>query len=97
GGAPWAQPHETGPGTTSRRSVFIRRPYHWQEDAPPLVALEDSIIYEVHVRSGAPRHLRRPGREDPLPEGTGRHGGRAAANPRVRRERLPLHQPGDGA
>ena len=41
------------------------------------------------------RHLRRPGREDPLPEGAGRHGRRAAADRRVRRERLPVRQPAD--
>jgi isoamylase len=35
---------------TSRRSMYIRRPFHWREDAPPLTALEDTIIYELHVR-----------------------------------------------
>ncbi len=35
---------------TSRRSLFLRRPYDWSEDAPPLTPLEDSIIYELHVR-----------------------------------------------
>ncbi len=42
-----------GPGGgrgTSRRSLFFRRPYDWTEDGPPLTALEDSIIYELHVR-----------------------------------------------
>src|SRR5690606_7582888 len=28
----------------------LRRPFHWQEDAPPLTPLEDTIIYELHVR-----------------------------------------------
>jgi glycogen operon protein len=32
------------------RSLFIRRPYDWKEDAPPLIPLEDSVIYELHVR-----------------------------------------------
>jgi glycogen operon protein len=32
------------------RSLFIRRSFHWREDAPPLVPLEDSVIYELHVR-----------------------------------------------
>ena len=41
------------------------------------------------------RHLRRPGREDRLPEVAGGHGGRAAAGGRVRRERLPVRQPAD--
>jgi glycogen operon protein len=36
--------------TTGRRSLFYRRPFNWHEDAPPLTALEDSIIYELHVR-----------------------------------------------
>jgi glycogen operon protein len=35
---------------THRRSMFFRRPYDWREDAPPLTPLEDSIIYELHVR-----------------------------------------------
>src|SRR5207247_4212637 len=34
----------------SRLSLFIRRPYDWHEDGPPLTPLEDSIIYELHVR-----------------------------------------------
>jgi glycogen operon protein len=33
-----------------RLSIFIRRPYDWREDTPPLVPLQDSIIYELHVR-----------------------------------------------
>jgi glycogen operon protein len=32
------------------RSLFVRHPYDWREDGPPLVSFEDSIIYEVHVR-----------------------------------------------
>jgi glycogen operon protein len=35
---------------THRRSLFFRRPYDWREDAPPVTPLEDSIIYELHVR-----------------------------------------------
>ncbi|MFO0966278.1 MAG: glycogen debranching enzyme, partial [Gemmataceae bacterium] len=35
---------------STRRSLFIRRPYDWKEDAPLLIPLEDSIIYELHVR-----------------------------------------------
>src|SRR5262249_22418043 len=35
---------------TCRQSVFFRRPFHWQEDVPPRTPLEDSIIYELHVR-----------------------------------------------
>lgn len=33
-----------------RRSMFVRRPYSWQGDVPPLIPLEDSVIYELHVR-----------------------------------------------
>ncbi len=35
---------------SARRSLFVRRPYHWQEDVPPLNPIEDTIIYELHVR-----------------------------------------------
>jgi glycogen operon protein len=35
---------------SSRRSLYLRRPYHWREDTPPLTPLEDTIIYELHVR-----------------------------------------------
>jgi isoamylase len=49
-GAVWGRKFEPNPHYTSRRSVFLRRPFHWREDVPPLVPLEDSIIYEMHVR-----------------------------------------------
>jgi glycogen operon protein len=35
---------------THRRSLFFRRPFDWHGDVPPLTPLEDSIIYELHVR-----------------------------------------------
>ena len=35
---------------TTRRSLFFRRPFDWREDAPLLTPLEDTIIYELHVR-----------------------------------------------
>ncbi|MCI0377765.1 MAG: glycogen debranching protein GlgX, partial [Gemmataceae bacterium] len=35
---------------TTRRSLFLRRSFDWREDAPPLTPLEDSLIYELHVR-----------------------------------------------
>jgi glycogen operon protein len=35
---------------THRRSLFFRRPFDWREDMPPLTAIEDSLIYELHVR-----------------------------------------------
>lgn len=45
GGAQWGKrtPFE-------RRSMFLRRQYDWQGDVPPLIPVEDSIIYELHVR-----------------------------------------------
>src|SRR5262245_24383916 len=41
------------PRTKKRRfnaSLFFRKPFSWQEDGPPLTPLEDTIIYELHVR-----------------------------------------------
>lgn len=35
---------------TTRRSLFYRRPFDWREDAPLLTPLEDTVIYELHVR-----------------------------------------------
>ena len=49
-GSVWGESRESDPHITNRRSVFFRRPFHWQEDAPPLVPLEDSLVYELHVR-----------------------------------------------
>jgi glycogen operon protein len=49
-GARWGAPAEPLPDRTSRRSVFLRRPFNWQEDVPPVTPLEDSVIYELHVR-----------------------------------------------
>lgn len=54
-GEVWGEPANGGDRLeattgTSRRSLFVRRPFDWQEDTPPLVPMEDSIIYELHVR-----------------------------------------------
>jgi glycogen operon protein len=50
-GAGWASTCEVDPQRTHRRSLFHRGPrYTWGDDSPPLTPLEDSIIYEVHVR-----------------------------------------------
>ena len=50
-GAQWAGSCEVDPERTSRRSLYHSMPeYDWGEDAPPLIAHEDSIIYELHVR-----------------------------------------------
>jgi isoamylase len=49
--ATWGAICEPDLKTTIRRGVYIRGPrYSWQEDFPPLVPWEDSIIYELHVR-----------------------------------------------
>ena len=50
-GAKWAATCEVDPQRTHRRSLSHRGPrYHWEDDAPPLTPLEDSLVYEVHVR-----------------------------------------------
>jgi glycogen operon protein len=49
-GARWGQSREPEKHRSARRSVYLRRPFHWQEDAPPLTPFEDAIIYELHVR-----------------------------------------------
>ncbi len=36
--------------STPRRSLFFRRAFDWREDTPLLTPLEDTIIYELHVR-----------------------------------------------
>ncbi len=50
GGGKWGVSCETNARFTTRRSVFLRRPFNWQEDAPLVTPMEDSIIYEMHVR-----------------------------------------------
>src|SRR5205807_2681993 len=49
-GAFWGKSPELERDRTRRRSLFVRRPFDWREDQPPRVPLEDSIIYELHVR-----------------------------------------------
>jgi glycogen operon protein len=49
-GAVWGQNVEPDRWSTVRRSIFFRRAFDWQEDLPPRTPLEDSIIYELHVR-----------------------------------------------
>ncbi len=50
-GAEWAGTCETDPQRTSRRSMYRRGTrYNWDDDCPPLVDYEDTVIYEVHVR-----------------------------------------------
>ena len=50
-GAGWGANCELNPQETHRRSLSHRgQRFDWQDDAPPLIPLEDSVIYEVHVR-----------------------------------------------
>src|SRR6185437_16445549 len=50
-GARWAESLEPpGRRFSSRRSLYLRRPFHWKEDVPPLTPPEDTVIYELHVR-----------------------------------------------
>jgi glycogen operon protein len=51
GGGAWGSQCEVNPRRSIRRGLYDRGPrYDWGEDQPPLVPLEDSIIYELHVR-----------------------------------------------
>jgi isoamylase len=50
GGAVWGCPPGVKGPKSRRRSLFIRRPFNWREDMPPRIPLEDTIIYELHVR-----------------------------------------------
>ncbi|MDB5310723.1 MAG: glgX [Gemmataceae bacterium] len=50
-GRGWAATCEIDPDRTTRRSLYRRgRLYEWEDDRPPLTPLEDSVVYEVHVR-----------------------------------------------
>ena len=78
--------------------------YDWEGDTPLNRSMQDTVIYEMHVRgftksptSGVEqrRDVSRGHRQDPLPAGAGRDGGGAAAGVRVRRGRDQRHQPAD--
>ena len=49
-GAVWDRSVEKDQHCTVRRSLFFRRSFDWRGDTPQLTPLEDSIIYELHVR-----------------------------------------------
>lgn len=49
-GAVWGCSTDPDRHLSTRRSLFFRRSFDWREDAPPLTPLEDTIIYELHVR-----------------------------------------------
>jgi glycogen operon protein len=48
--AVWGESKEPTADRSIRRSLFIRRPFNWGDDVRPRTPLEDSIIYELHVR-----------------------------------------------
>ena len=49
--AVWGQQCEVDHKSTGRRAVFSRQQrYDWGDDSPPLIAMEDSVVYELHVR-----------------------------------------------
>jgi isoamylase len=65
GGGAWGSQREMDRRQSVRRGLYNRNPrYDWEDDAPPLTPLEDSIVYELHVR-GFTRHpsskVREPG------------------------------------
>jgi isoamylase len=50
-GGTWGSMCEVNPRQSIRRCMYVRAPrYDWKDDQPPLTPLEDSIIYELHVR-----------------------------------------------
>jgi len=63
--AVWGRPVEREPHRSVRRSLFFRRTFDWKDDMPPLTPLEDSIIYELHVRGFTA--TRRPASRIPAP------------------------------
>jgi glycogen operon protein len=51
GGGPWGSQCEVTTKHSVRRGLYFRGPrYDWNDDSPPLTPLEDSIVYELHVR-----------------------------------------------
>ena len=51
GGGAWGSLGGVRFKTSSRRGLYIRGPrYDWGDDRPPRTPLEDSIVYELHVR-----------------------------------------------
>jgi len=50
-GAVWGAATEPDRHRTARRSIYFRgRRYDWEDDVPPRVPHEDTIVYELHVR-----------------------------------------------
>jgi isoamylase len=46
----WGVPSGPDGSCAPRRSLYLRRPFPWQEDVPPLRPLEETLVYELHVR-----------------------------------------------
>lgn len=50
-GGVWGSLCELNPRESVRRCLYVRSPrYDWKDDCPPRTPLEDSIVYELHVR-----------------------------------------------
>jgi glycogen operon protein len=50
-GGTWGSMCELNPRKSIRRCMYVRAPrYDWKDDQPPRTPLEDTIIYELHVR-----------------------------------------------
>jgi isoamylase len=50
-GSVWGAGGEKDRHCTARRSLYYRGPfYEWDDDIPPLVPHEETIVYELHVR-----------------------------------------------
>ena len=83
------------------KGVVTTSHFDWENDRPPLTPLDDSIIYEMHVKGftalirryprGPPRHLRRSGASGGhrLSEEARDHRGGADAGARVRARQGP--------
>lgn len=57
GGGPWGSQCEEKDKHSTLRGLYIREPrYEWNDDCPPLTPLEDSVIYEMHVRGFTCHH-----------------------------------------
>lgn len=51
GGGTWGSRCRDQGSRVPRRSTYLRmQRYDWQDDAPPLIPWEESVIYELHVR-----------------------------------------------
>jgi len=49
GGEKWNSSHKKQAGF-SRRCLVVKNDFDWENDRPPMIPMQDSIIYEMHVR-----------------------------------------------